>query len=114
MAGFADMLTNIMQMGGAGGQQVVDMTGLKGNYQVAVDISLADIMAMARAQGIMPPPPAASGTGGDKDPAALASDPGGGTTVFASVAKLGLKLEERKATVQRLVVDHIEKTPTAN
>ena len=42
MAGFADMLTNILQMGGGGGRQVVDMTDLKGNYQVAVEISLAD------------------------------------------------------------------------
>ncbi len=33
MEGFADMLTNFMQ---ASGQQVKDMTGLKGNYQVAV------------------------------------------------------------------------------
>ena len=45
MAGFAEMLTNVMQMTG-GGRQVVDMTGLKGNYQVSVEIALADLMAM--------------------------------------------------------------------
>jgi len=27
---------------------------------------------------------------------------------------MGLKLESRKATVDQLVVDHIEKTPTEN
>ena len=52
MAGFADMLTGIMQMGGTGGKQVVDMTGLKGNYQVAVDLSMADIITAAQAQGV--------------------------------------------------------------
>ncbi len=65
MAGFADMLTNMLQMGGGGGRQVVDMTDLKGNYQVAVEISLADAMAAARAQGInVPMPPAGGGGGG--------------------------------------------------
>jgi uncharacterized protein (TIGR03435 family) len=32
MSGFADMLTQFSQIGGAGGRQVVDMTELKGNY----------------------------------------------------------------------------------
>ncbi|MFZ0961971.1 MAG: TIGR03435 family protein, partial [Terriglobia bacterium] len=39
---------------------------------------------------------------------------GGGSTVFASVKKLGLKLEPRKAPVEQLVIDHVEKTPTEN
>jgi uncharacterized protein (TIGR03435 family) len=114
MAGFADMLTNMLQMGGGGGgRQVVDMTDLKGNYQVAVEISLADIMAMARAQGMMPMGPGGGGgAGADASPAAAASDPGGSSSVFASVKKLGLKLEPRKAPVEQLVIDHMEKTPT--
>lgn len=116
MAGFADMLTQILQMGNAGGQQVVDMTGLKGNYQVALDISLAGLMAMARAQGFAPPAPPPSG-GGDasKSPGAAASDPGNGAqTIYQSVEKLGLKLEDRKAKVERLVVDKVNKEPTEN
>jgi uncharacterized protein (TIGR03435 family) len=112
MAGFADMLTRLMTMGGGEGRQVVDMTGLKGDYQVAVDISLADIMAMARAQGVNLPMPPASGGAAGAPSAPEASDPGGGSSVFASVRKLGLKLEPRKAPVQQLVVDHVEKTPT--
>jgi uncharacterized protein (TIGR03435 family) len=114
MAGFADQLTKILQMGGGEGRQVVDMTGLKGNYQVAVDISLADIMAMARAQGVNLPmaPPGGGAAGAPTAPEA--SDPGGGSSVFASVKKLGLKLEPRKAPVEQLVVDHVEKTPTEN
>ncbi len=114
MAGFADMLTRILQMGGGGGRQVVDMTDLKGNYQVAVEISLADIMAMARAQGMNLPMAPASGGAAGASPAAAASDPGGGSSVFASVKKLGLKLEPRKAKVEQLVIDHVEKTPTEN
>jgi uncharacterized protein (TIGR03435 family) len=114
MAGFADMLTNLLQMGGGGGRQVVDMTGLKGDYQVAVDISLADAMAAARAQGINVPPLSAAGGAAGASPASEASDPGGGSSVFASVKKLGLRLEQRKAAVEQLVVDHVEKTPTEN
>ena len=114
MAGFADILTNILQMGGGRGRQVVDMTDLKGNYQVAVEISLADAMAAARAQGMNPPAPPTGSGAADASPASAASDPGGGSTVFASVKKLGLKLEPRKAKVEQLVIDHVEKTPTEN
>jgi len=38
--------------------------------------------------------------------------PGG--TVFDAVAKLGLKLEPRKVTVETVVVDRVFRTPTAN
>src|SRR4029077_10861669 len=52
MAGFADMLSKFSQMTGGGGRQVVDMTELKGNYEVALDFSLADLINMARAAGV--------------------------------------------------------------
>ena len=111
MAGFADMLTNIMKMGGSDAKQVVDMTGLKGNYQVSVELSMADLMAMARAQGYGGPGGGSSGGSG----AAVASDPGGsGTSAYSAVEKLGLRLEPRKAPVEQLVVDSVEKTPTEN
>ena len=111
MAGFADMLTGIMQMGGTGAKPVVDMTGLKGNFQVSVDFSMADIIAAARAQGMAMP--GGGATGGAE--ATEATDPGGaGATAYASVEKLGLKLESRKAPVKQLVVDSAEKMPTEN
>jgi uncharacterized protein (TIGR03435 family) len=116
MSGFADMLTKLTQMGGGGGRQVVDMTDLKGNYQVALDLSLADLMAMAQAAareaGISLPMPPAGGGGENKSPASAAAEPSGGSSIFASVQKLGLKLEKRKAPVEQLVIDHVEKTPT--
>jgi uncharacterized protein (TIGR03435 family) len=111
MPGLADMLTQMMQVGGAGGRQVVDMTGLKGSYQLAVDLSLADLIAAARAQGLDVPGP---GRGADASGVPTASEAGGGSTVYSSVQALGLKLESRKAPVEQLVVDHAEKTPTEN
>jgi uncharacterized protein (TIGR03435 family) len=122
MGGFADMLTQLMtQMSGgpsAGVRQIVDMTGIKGNYDASFEISLAEIMAMARANGIAIPGrgPAAPGAGapgaGDIP---QASDPGGGgSSVNDAVQSMGLKLESRKAMVDQLVVDHLEKTPTDN
>jgi uncharacterized protein (TIGR03435 family) len=118
MGGFADMLTNMMQMGGGGGQQVVDMTDLKGNYEVAVDFSLADLMVMARERaremGISLPGAPASIVAADNMPASGVTDPAGRSSVYASVEKLGLKLEPRKAPVEQVIVDHVEKVPTEN
>jgi uncharacterized protein (TIGR03435 family) len=110
MAGFADILTRVLQFGNQGGPQIVDQTGLKGYYAVTTEISFADIMGSARAFNRSAPPSNDANT----NPAAAASDPTGGQTVFASVEKLGLKLDERKAPVVQLVIDHMEKTPAEN
>jgi uncharacterized protein (TIGR03435 family) len=112
MAGFADMLSQFSQIGG-GGPQVVDMTELKGNYQVALDFSLADLMNMVRAAGVALPA-AAGGGASPTSPADAASDPGGDSSLLRAVQALGLKLEQRKAVVEQLVIDHVEKTPTEN
>jgi uncharacterized protein (TIGR03435 family) len=114
MEGFADMLTSMLRMGGGGGRQVVDMTGLKGNYQVAIDLSIADLIANARAQGMDIPAPRPAGSTTDSSALPNASDPSGGSTIFASVQALGLKLENRKAQIEQIVVDHAEKGPTEN
>jgi uncharacterized protein (TIGR03435 family) len=112
MGGFADMLSQFSQMGGSGGRQVVDMTELKGNYQVALDFSLADLMNMVRASGMAMP--GAPGGGAAASPAEAASDPGGASSLLAAVQALGLKLEQRKAVVEQLIIDHCEKSPTEN
>jgi uncharacterized protein (TIGR03435 family) len=73
---------------------VVDMTELKGEYQVALEISMADLTTSARVAGLPGVPPPGS--------------------VFVAVQKLGLRLEPRKAQLETIVIDHLEKTPTEN
>lgn len=79
---------------------VVDMTGLTGAYQVSLEVPT--VRQMRAAQNASPAT------------AGVASDPDGGVSIFASVQKLGLALEHRKAPVEYLVVDHAEKVPTEN
>ena len=106
MRGFAMMMTTL---GGGEGRQVVDMTGLKGKYQAAADFSLMDLTSSLHDQGIdIPTGPPGGGAGGG------ATDPEGGATVSAALEKLGLKLDKTRAQVERLVVDHVEKSPTEN
>jgi uncharacterized protein (TIGR03435 family) len=106
MSGLADMLTQVMRMGGPGARPVVDQTGLEGHYQIVLDLSLADLMG-------------AAGTATSEQnptPGVEATDPGegGGTSVFRSIEKLGLKLQPSKASLQQLIVDSAEKNPVEN
>lgn len=85
MGGLADWLS--FRSANNDGPQVVDMTDLKGSYDASVDLEITPV-----------------------DPGA---DPG--TALMSrQVQALGLKLESRKAVVEQLVIDHVEKTPTAN
>lgn len=86
------------------GRPVVDMTGLTGTYKVSLDISREDLMAVARAVGANVPAGPATPGGGPADP--------GGASVFQSIERLGLKLDSRKAPIEMLVIDRLEKTPT--
>jgi len=106
MEAFAEMLTPLLD------RPVFDMTGLKGNYQITLDLSMADLMTAARRQGVDIPggPGAAAAPGGG--PADAASDSSGG--IFADLQQLGLKLESRKTPIDMIVIDHLEKNPTEN
>jgi uncharacterized protein (TIGR03435 family) len=88
---------------------IVDMTELKGNYDVTFEVSMQELMSAARAAGAAVPQatPGASAT-----PADAASDPGG--SIFTAIQSLGLKLEPRKAPLLMIVVDQAEKMPTDN
>jgi uncharacterized protein (TIGR03435 family) len=101
MSALVEILTRMVD------RPVVDMTDLKGDYQVALDLPMSAMMAMAGAMNGGPPP-----GGGDANKMAEASDPG--TSIFESVQKLGLKLEARKGPMETIVIDHLEKTPTEN
>jgi uncharacterized protein (TIGR03435 family) len=117
MPGFADMMTQLMTQlgGGASSKQIVDMTGIEGNYDASVEISLAEIIALARAAGANLNIPAGAPGGAPVGNVPTASDPGtSGMSVTDAVQSMGLKLENRKATVDQFIVDHIEKTPTEN
>jgi uncharacterized protein (TIGR03435 family) len=107
MTAFVEMLSRFVD------KPVVDMTELKGNYQIGIDLSMEDLKNVARASGMMaamPPPGAAPG--GGPGTVADAADPS--SSVFTSVQQLGLKLEPRKSPIDLIVVDHLEKLPTEN
>ena len=82
---------------------VIDMTGLKGRYDLTLDVGFADMLALARAAGINIPMQTPPG----------AMDPGN-SAVFTAIQQYGLKLEPRKAPIEMLVIDRVEKTPTEN
>jgi uncharacterized protein (TIGR03435 family) len=91
---------------------VMDMTDLKGNYQIALELSMEDLQNVARAQGMqIPGTGPGAGAGGSKP--AEASDPAG-SSIFSTVAQMGLKLEARKQTIPVITIDHLEKAPTEN
>jgi uncharacterized protein (TIGR03435 family) len=104
MPAFADVLTRLTD------RPVLDMTELKGNYQVALDLAMSDLLIVARASGMAVP---ALGGRGDGARPGEASDPSSGS-IFTSVQQLGLRLESRKAPIEFVLVDHVEKMPTEN
>ena len=111
MGGFADMLTEMFTLlGGAGGRQVIDRTEVKGYYDGSLEFSLAEILEMARAQGIDLP----AAVGRTDNGQAVASDPRGGSSLAEAVQAMGLKLQSQKAMVDLVIVDHIDKTPSDN
>jgi uncharacterized protein (TIGR03435 family) len=83
-----DMLTPIM------GAPVIDKTGLKGKYDITVDLAkyAAELQTTA---GSAPP-----------DPVSL--------IMAALEGEAGLKLEKEKIPLDVIVVEHIEKVPTEN
>ena len=98
MARFVDLLSALMD------RPVVNMTGLTGSYTISLDVSMEDLRPLINKQ--------AAALGLPLPPSSDASTPG--NAVFAAMEKLGLKLDARKAPVDTIVVDHIEKMPTDN
>jgi uncharacterized protein (TIGR03435 family) len=86
---------------------VVDMTELKGNYDFMLQFAPEDFRAMmlraAIAAGVSLPPEALK-----------LIDTANGDSLFTALETLGLKLDKRKAPIEVLVIDHIEKSPTDN
>jgi uncharacterized protein (TIGR03435 family) len=73
---------------------VVDMTGLKGTYDIDITWTQDEHPGDGRAVD-------------------TASDPG--PSIFTVLQdRLGLKLESKPAPIEVLVIDHVEKVPTEN
>jgi len=87
---------------------VVDLTGVKGAYDVAFDLNPEDYRAMliraAVAAGLVMSPNALRTIDAAPSPASL----------FDGLEKVGLKLETHRAPLDVLVVDSVRKTPTEN
>ena len=92
---------------------VFDKTGLKGNYQVALDLGMEDMMNLMSKNGFGGP----GGFQGGGDFGGRPNPFGGdaaGSSILISIQQLGLKLDREKAPMPMLVIDHLEKTPTEN
>jgi uncharacterized protein (TIGR03435 family) len=87
---------------------IIDMTELKGVYDFSIDITAEDYRAMlirsAVVAGVVLPPEVLRVLDGASSPESL----------FEGLAKLGLKLDARKAPLDTLVIDSVLKTPTEN
>jgi uncharacterized protein (TIGR03435 family) len=83
------------------GRRVVDMTGTEGEFEIHLDAALPNVAADAEpAKEITLP----NGT-------KLSSD---APSIFNAIQKLGLRLEPRRAPLEYVVVDAVEKDPTEN
>ncbi len=93
---------------------VVDETGLNGKYDFILNFSPEGLNGPVGPMGSQPPPP--PGGGGRAEPTAdtpEAREPL--PNLFAAMqSELGLKLEPEKGPVERILIDHVEKTPTEN
>lgn len=134
LAQFAQMLGNQVN------RPVVDKTGMEGKYDFNLEFAFEPGQGPA---GLPPPPPGGfGGPGGGPGPVTAGAAGGGRASVGAGPAgprdgpvtapldsqtadsaptlftavqeQLGLKLDPKKAPLDMLVIDHIEKTPTEN
>jgi uncharacterized protein (TIGR03435 family) len=85
---------------------VTDLTGLKGKYDFTLNFSSSSV---GRPEGTLPST-AASPLG----PGAALSDDSLPTIFAVLQAELGLKLEQKKGSIEFFVIDHAEKRPVEN
>jgi uncharacterized protein (TIGR03435 family) len=85
---------------------IIDMTKLTGAYDITVDLSQEDFMAMLIRSAV--------NAGVTLPPEALRLMNSGDDTLMMALRRLGVKLENRKAPVETVVVDEMRKTPSEN
>jgi uncharacterized protein (TIGR03435 family) len=87
---------------------ILDMTDLKGSYDFSIDVTADDYRAMlirsAVVAGVVLPP----------DVLRLLDSASSPESLFDGLAKLGLKLEPRRAPLDVVVIDGALRTPTEN
>jgi uncharacterized protein (TIGR03435 family) len=81
------------------GRPVVDQTGIEGRYDFELEFSPDDMKAL----GVPPPPESASHAAAEL-----------GVSLFTSVQRLGLRLESQKVSLDAIVVERAERTPSEN
>ncbi len=99
MAALADLLMQFMD------RPVVNATELKGSYQVTLNLPGDLMTGMPAAQKLT----AILGLGS----VGMVPDTWG-SAIFQAAKDLGLELKSRKDIFDTIIVDHVEKTPTAN
>lgn len=105
---FADVLARQLD------RPVIDMTELKGNYDFTLDYAPDESMQNAGMKMGMPMPMPRPEGGEGRGPADGASENSAPSLFTAVQNQLGLKLDARKAPLDFLVIDHLEKVPTEN
>ncbi len=88
-----ELARTLMRADMGNGRPIVDMTGLKGTYDISLDIPMSMIGA---------------------PPGETVSDPPENGRMLQSLKSLGLELKKTKAPVDRLIVDHAERKPSEN
>ena len=104
MTSFADMLARFVD------RPIVDLTELKGAYDFSLRFSPEDFRAMRLRAAVN------AGVSLSIPPETIRAvlEGASGDSLFAAIEALGLKLDARKAPLDMVVVDHIEKTPSEN
>ncbi len=88
---------------------VVDMTGISGEYDFELTFAPETMRAMPFGGG---PRMAASPGEGGKDTAGAPSEPA--PSIYDAVKAYGLRLEPKKAPLETVVVEHVDRMPTEN
>jgi uncharacterized protein (TIGR03435 family) len=101
MEGFAAVLERFID------RPVLDMTQIQGNYDFTLEFAPEDFRAMIIRSAVI--------AGATMPPEALKLlETASGDSIPAALETLGLKLEPRKAPLEVLVIDHVERTPSGN
>ena len=95
------------------GKPVIDKTGLTGLYQFQLELPRSPVNAAAMVEVLQRAGITTNRNGEPISVPAADSAPALGSA-FKAVEALGLKLEERRAPFDILVVDHLDKAPTPN